>query len=182
MERRLGCSSRTVLDLFAAEVRRRADAIAMEFGDERLTYREVALASDLACRRLVRRGVGPETSCGIPRQTFPGSDHRPSRNPQGGRSLRSSGSLQSGGTAGIHAGRLRFLRSRRAAISRGPVHRDGVPASVLGGSGQPGRERRSHIASRPLSIPTALPTSCTPPVQLADPKESGYRTGRSCVW
>ena len=51
----------TVLGLFTAEARRRADAIAMEFGDERLTYREVAFASDLACRRLVRWGVGPET-------------------------------------------------------------------------------------------------------------------------
>jgi amino acid adenylation domain-containing protein len=53
------------LDLFAAWVERTPDAVAVAFGPERLTYRELDLRSRRLARRLRALGVGPEQIVGL---------------------------------------------------------------------------------------------------------------------
>ncbi|MDT0378187.1 amino acid adenylation domain-containing protein [Streptomyces sp. DSM 42041] len=50
----------TLPALFAAQVRRTPDAVAVVFEDETLTYRELDARADDLARRLRRRGAGPE--------------------------------------------------------------------------------------------------------------------------
>ncbi|GGW11093.1 non-ribosomal peptide synthetase [Streptomyces libani subsp. rufus] len=60
-----GLPETTVAELFAAQVRRTPDAVALEAGDDRLTYRRLdALAAGLAAR-LTGLGVRPERPVGV---------------------------------------------------------------------------------------------------------------------
>ncbi len=51
--------------LFEAQARRTPDAVAVELGDERLTYRELDRRANQLARHLVGRGVGPGTPVGL---------------------------------------------------------------------------------------------------------------------
>ncbi|MFE4577314.1 amino acid adenylation domain-containing protein [Streptomyces chartreusis] len=51
----------TLPELFAARVRSNPDATALVFGDERLTYRELAARANRFARLLLHAGVGPES-------------------------------------------------------------------------------------------------------------------------
>ncbi|MEU7644641.1 non-ribosomal peptide synthetase [Streptomyces huasconensis] len=55
----------TVADLFAAQVRRTPDAVALEAGEERLTYRELDARAAVLAARLTGAGVGPELPVGV---------------------------------------------------------------------------------------------------------------------
>ncbi|MTE22328.1 amino acid adenylation domain-containing protein [Streptomyces sp. TRM43335] len=55
----------TVADLFAAQVRRTPDAVALEAGDERLTYRELDARAAALADRLAALGVAPERPVGV---------------------------------------------------------------------------------------------------------------------
>ncbi|WP_223778478.1 non-ribosomal peptide synthase/polyketide synthase [Streptomyces sp. 135] len=55
----------TVADLFAAQVRRTPDAVALEAGDERLTYRELDARAARLAARLAEAGVRPEHPVGV---------------------------------------------------------------------------------------------------------------------
>ncbi|AHH19732.1 non-ribosomal peptide synthetase [Nocardia nova SH22a] len=52
-------SDRTVLDLFATQIRDRPDAVAVRAGAESLTYAEMSRRADALARLLISRGVGP---------------------------------------------------------------------------------------------------------------------------
>jgi amino acid adenylation domain-containing protein len=52
-------------ELFEAEARRAPDAVALEIGDERLTYGELDDRANRLARRLRRAGVGLETAVGL---------------------------------------------------------------------------------------------------------------------
>ncbi len=55
----------TVADLFAAQVRRTPDAVALEAGDEHLTYRELDARAARSAARLAAAGVRPEHPVGV---------------------------------------------------------------------------------------------------------------------
>ncbi|MET8771889.1 non-ribosomal peptide synthase/polyketide synthase, partial [Streptomyces sp. NPDC004658] len=55
----------TVADLFAAQVRRTPDAVAVETGDERVTYRELDARARKSAARLAGLGVRPEHPVGV---------------------------------------------------------------------------------------------------------------------
>ncbi len=55
----------TVADLFAAQVRRTPDAVALEAGEECLTYRELDAGAAVLAARLAGAGVGPELPVGV---------------------------------------------------------------------------------------------------------------------
>jgi len=55
----------TVATLFAAQARRTPDAIALDAGDSRLTYRELDARTDALAHRLTGLGVRPETPVGV---------------------------------------------------------------------------------------------------------------------
>ncbi|HYR07636.1 MAG TPA: amino acid adenylation domain-containing protein, partial [Longimicrobium sp.] len=52
-------------ELFEAQVRERPDAVALVWGDESLTYRELDARANQLAHHLVRLGVGPEARVGI---------------------------------------------------------------------------------------------------------------------
>ncbi|MBV9108772.1 MAG: AMP-binding protein, partial [Gemmatimonadetes bacterium] len=52
-------------ELFEAQAARTPAALAVEWGGERLSYAELDARADALARRLVRRGVGPETRVGV---------------------------------------------------------------------------------------------------------------------
>ena len=54
-----------VHQLFEAQVERSPDAIAVVFGDEQLTYRELNSRANQLAHYLQKQGVGPETLVGI---------------------------------------------------------------------------------------------------------------------
>jgi amino acid adenylation domain-containing protein len=54
-----------VHELFAARVRERPDAVAMVWGEEELTYRDLDARSSQLARHLVRLGVGPDARVGV---------------------------------------------------------------------------------------------------------------------
>ena len=54
-----------VLDRFAAQVAATPDALALEAGDERLTYTELERRANRLAHRLRRSGVGPEVAVGL---------------------------------------------------------------------------------------------------------------------
>ncbi|MHA4812672.1 non-ribosomal peptide synthetase, partial [Flavitalea flava] len=56
---------RTVLDLFKEQVQRRADTVALIFGDESLTYRELDTRSNQLANYLKKKGAGPEVLVAI---------------------------------------------------------------------------------------------------------------------
>ena len=56
---------RSIPTLFAAQVERTPDAIALVFGDERLTYRELNQRTNQLANHLRRLGVGPEVPVGV---------------------------------------------------------------------------------------------------------------------
>nr|WP_232320262.1 non-ribosomal peptide synthetase [Rhodococcus sp. WMMA185] len=55
----------TLPELFSAQVAQRPDAVAVVFGDERLTYRELERCSDRLARHLVSMGVGAESMVAV---------------------------------------------------------------------------------------------------------------------
>ncbi|MFD5697592.1 non-ribosomal peptide synthetase [Streptomyces lasiicapitis] len=55
----------TAADLFAAQARRTPDAVALEAGDERLTYGELDDRAEALARRLIALGVTPEVAVGV---------------------------------------------------------------------------------------------------------------------
>ncbi|MET9014321.1 non-ribosomal peptide synthase/polyketide synthase [Streptomyces olivaceoviridis] len=55
----------TVADLFAAQVRRTPDAVALEAGAERVTYRELDVRAERLAARLAGLGVRPERPVGV---------------------------------------------------------------------------------------------------------------------
>ena len=55
----------TVAALFEAQARQRPEAVAIEFGDARLSYAELDRRANQLAHHLRRRGVGPETVVGI---------------------------------------------------------------------------------------------------------------------
>ncbi|HEX8695142.1 MAG TPA: non-ribosomal peptide synthase/polyketide synthase, partial [Longimicrobium sp.] len=54
-----------VHELFAAQVRERPDAVAMVWGEEELTYRELDARANQLAHHLVRLGVGPDARVGV---------------------------------------------------------------------------------------------------------------------
>jgi amino acid adenylation domain-containing protein len=52
-------------ELFDAQVRERPDAVALAWGDESLTYRELDARSNRLAHHLVRLGVGPDARVGV---------------------------------------------------------------------------------------------------------------------
>jgi amino acid adenylation domain-containing protein len=58
-------ASSLLLDLFAAQARQRPGAVAVAWGEERLTYAELDRRADILARRLRRLGVGPEVRAGV---------------------------------------------------------------------------------------------------------------------
>jgi amino acid adenylation domain-containing protein len=58
-------SGRPVHELFAEQVARTPDAVALTFGSGSVTYAELHTRSDALARRLAALGVGPETRVGI---------------------------------------------------------------------------------------------------------------------
>ncbi|WP_064062527.1 non-ribosomal peptide synthetase, partial [Rhodococcus gordoniae] len=69
-EHELG-DARTLADLFAEQVRRSPDAVAVEFEGESLTYGEFAERVNRLARHLISLGVGPETSAGLAMRRSP---------------------------------------------------------------------------------------------------------------
>ncbi|MEU7414133.1 non-ribosomal peptide synthase/polyketide synthase [Streptomyces sp. NPDC042638] len=55
----------TVAAIFAAQARRTPDAVALEAGDEHVTYRELDARADRLAARLARLGVRPEQPVGV---------------------------------------------------------------------------------------------------------------------
>ncbi|MFA1538084.1 amino acid adenylation domain-containing protein [Actinomadura monticuli] len=55
----------TISELFEAQVRRTPDAVAVVFGECRLTYDELNVRANRLARRLVAEGVGPEVIVGL---------------------------------------------------------------------------------------------------------------------
>ncbi|MYW19478.1 AMP-binding protein, partial [Streptomyces sp. SID2955] len=60
-----GLPDTTVAELFAAQVRRTPDAVALEAGDEHVTYRELDARAARLAVRLARLGVRPEQPVGV---------------------------------------------------------------------------------------------------------------------
>lgn len=58
-------AAHTVIDLFQRQVAQSPDDIAVEFGDETISYRELDHRSDLLARHLRTLGVGPEKLVGL---------------------------------------------------------------------------------------------------------------------
>ena len=56
---------RSVAELFEEQVELHADAIALVFGDEQLTYEELNQRANQLAHHLIARGVGPETIVGL---------------------------------------------------------------------------------------------------------------------
>ncbi len=56
---------RCIHELFEAQAERTPEAVALEFGEQRLTYRELNHRANQLAHYLQRRGVGPETLVGI---------------------------------------------------------------------------------------------------------------------
>jgi amino acid adenylation domain-containing protein len=54
-----------VHELFAAQVRERPDAVAMVWGEEELTYRDLDARANQLAHHLVRLGVGPDARVGV---------------------------------------------------------------------------------------------------------------------
>uniref|UniRef100_UPI000474E3F0 non-ribosomal peptide synthetase n=1 Tax=Rhodococcus sp. R1101 TaxID=1170698 RepID=UPI000474E3F0 len=69
-EHELG-DARTLADLFAEQVRRSPDAVAVEFEGESLTYVGFAERVNRLARHLISLGVGPETSVGLAMRRSP---------------------------------------------------------------------------------------------------------------
>ncbi|WP_455901355.1 non-ribosomal peptide synthase/polyketide synthase [Rhodococcus gordoniae] len=69
-EHELG-DARTLADLFAEQVRRSPDAVAVEFEGESLTYGDFAERVNRLARHLISLGVGPETSAGLAMRRSP---------------------------------------------------------------------------------------------------------------
>ncbi|MBO1418171.1 non-ribosomal peptide synthetase, partial [Streptomyces sp. FH025] len=61
----VGRPGRSVAELFAEQVRRTPDAVALEAGGERLSYRELDARAAALAVRLAARGVRPERSVGV---------------------------------------------------------------------------------------------------------------------
>jgi amino acid adenylation domain-containing protein len=61
-----------VAQLFEAQVARNPDAIALVWGEEELTYREVNTQANQLAHHLRRRGIGAETAVGIYMERSPG--------------------------------------------------------------------------------------------------------------
>ncbi|MEO6503596.1 MAG: AMP-binding protein, partial [Jatrophihabitantaceae bacterium] len=57
--------SRTILELFAAQVTARPDAVAVESGADCLTYAQLDTAANQLAHHLQRLGVGPDTRVAI---------------------------------------------------------------------------------------------------------------------
>ena len=55
----------TLATLFAEQVGRTPDAVAVEFGDSTLTYAELDARANTLARQLIRLGVGPDTRVGL---------------------------------------------------------------------------------------------------------------------
>ncbi|MGV9673758.1 amino acid adenylation domain-containing protein [Nocardia sp. NPDC003482] len=55
----------TLADLFATRAAACPDAVALEFGDETLTYAEFAARANRCARALIARGAGPDTVVGL---------------------------------------------------------------------------------------------------------------------
>ncbi|QIB43052.1 non-ribosomal peptide synthetase [Streptomyces aureoverticillatus] len=55
----------TIPGLFEKQVAKRPHEVAVVFGDQSLTYRELDAKANLAARELIKRGVGPETIVGL---------------------------------------------------------------------------------------------------------------------
>ncbi|HEX3131502.1 MAG TPA: amino acid adenylation domain-containing protein, partial [Thermoanaerobaculia bacterium] len=64
-------SAETVLDLFDGWVERTPEAPAVVFGDQQVTYRELADRAERLARHLRRLGVGPETIVGLQLERSP---------------------------------------------------------------------------------------------------------------
>ncbi|WP_328491696.1 non-ribosomal peptide synthase/polyketide synthase [Streptomyces sp. NBC_00414] len=60
-----GSTEATVAELFAAQVRRTPDAVALETDEERLTYRQLDARAALLADRLTALGVAPEVPVGV---------------------------------------------------------------------------------------------------------------------
>jgi non-ribosomal peptide synthetase component F len=56
---------RLIHELFSEQAGRTPEAVAVEFGDQRLSYRELDLRSDMAADRLNACGVGPGELVGL---------------------------------------------------------------------------------------------------------------------
>ena len=58
-------SDKTITELFEEQVQREPDKVAVVFGDEELTYRQLNARADTLAGRLQRRGVGPDVRVAV---------------------------------------------------------------------------------------------------------------------
>ena len=77
--------SKCVQELFEEQAAANPEATALEFGGERLTYRELNARANRLARHLVRRGVGPESACRHQRGAFGRDGRCPARRAEGRR-------------------------------------------------------------------------------------------------
>ena len=92
-------------ELFEAQVERIPEAIAVEFGRKRVTYRELNTRANQLAHYLRRLGVGPEKLGGNLHGAILGDGHRPIRYSQSRWSVRAFGPGVSWRAFSIHAGR-----------------------------------------------------------------------------
>ena len=189
-------SPRMCVDLLVAEQAKRSpDAVAVECGDERLTFAELERRAASLASYLRRLGVGSGRAGRDSCRAFLRAPRRPARDPEGGRGLCADRPGLPGRAPGLHARRRRRQRARDPGAAARPgagrlcasgLHRPGLGGDrAHAGVGRGPRARAGAARLRHLHLGLDRPAQGrrdpaprARELPLDDARASGPRAGR----